>query len=115
MNTASTNYRLLMGLACLLGVGVIGFMLWFTHVAPGYMSHDQYGDRWPLTVDSGEVRCVNGTHIIFVTDRWTFGVNGIARGSGKYTAIESIWRKDPNIEGARMDMTPIISKGLSLC
>jgi hypothetical protein len=44
-----------------------------------------------------------------------YAVNGIARQSGECAEIDPIWVDDPDIPGAKMDIGPIIDRGLELC
>jgi hypothetical protein len=73
---------------------------------------------WPLTVSHGEVRCEGsagaGAVIFRAPDGTDYGVNGTALGSGA-PRIDPIWKKDPDIPGARVDIRPVLDKGLALC
>lgn len=82
------------------------------------MTKTQYGKRWPLTVKSGTVHC-SGDAVTFATDGANgriYAVNGTALGRyPNMPKIRAIWRKDPSIPGARIDISPIIDRGLKLC
>jgi hypothetical protein len=77
------------------------------------------GSEWPLTVDRGELSC-NGSggvgEVVFTSkDGTEYSVNGLAKGTGKYTDIMDIWADDPSVSGLKIDMGPLTEKGLSLC
>ena len=84
----------------------------------------QYGKRWPFTVPSGQLYChgLGGGlgEVMFrvpfpSTNAGVYGVNGLARTRLKLPGITKIWRKNPNIPGARIDISPILDRGLKLC
>lgn len=74
--------------------------------------------EWPLTVSEGVVRCEGSGGIGAVIFRTPggddYGVNGTAlsRGAAK---LEPIWKKDPDIPGARINISPVLDRGLKLC
>ena len=78
------------------------------------LTAQQFGDRWPFTVDTGIVRCESYGHphrvgrppsnrasswqnsaVTFEADGVIYGVNGRARGSGAYREVDPIWRTAP--------------------
>lgn len=68
---------------------------------------------WPLTVPGGLLRC-SGMAVTFrAPDGTTYAVNGTAR--TKYPGLEPIWKPHPEVSGARMDIGPLLDKGLTLC
>jgi hypothetical protein len=84
------------------------------------LSASDFGDEWPLTVDSGDVACVGGRFVIFVAaDGRTYAINGAARARGKWADIaeSAIWRDNPRIqiEGAKVSIGPILDTGVALC
>jgi len=63
--------------------------------SPGYISRADLLDKWPLTVDEGELSCAaNSSGILFTHDRKTYAVNGMAKTLG-YPPIDPIWRTAP--------------------
>jgi hypothetical protein len=76
------------------------------------------GDRWPLTVNSGLLRCEGsngfGAVVFRAPDGMDYGVNGVALGK-HFADIKPIWRKDPDSPGLRIDIGPLIDIGLTLC
>lgn len=83
----------------------------------GRMAKASYGKRWPLTVTSGTVHCSN-IAITFTAGGTTYAVNGIALSRFPHMPqIARIWKRDPNnlLPNARIDLGPIIDRGLKLC
>ncbi|MEJ7787439.1 MAG: DUF2511 domain-containing protein [Solirubrobacteraceae bacterium] len=76
--------------------------------------------EWPLTVASGEVRCEGGDGagaVIFqAPDGTDYAVNGAAKTAKQdLPGIDAIWKKDPDIPGARVNISPVLDRGLELC
>jgi hypothetical protein len=91
---------------------------------PGYMTAAEFGEAWPLTVDSGTVACEGSEGVGLVTftapDGTVYAVNGLAQGfaDGRgWHDIEAIWRADPAVASGsvRIDIGPILDRGLELC
>lgn len=77
---------------------------------------EDYGDAWPFTVDQGVVRCVMPKReIVFSSGGKPYAVNGTAKANKLYGDIGQIWRDNPAIEGTKIDISPILNLGLSLC
>jgi hypothetical protein len=74
--------------------------------------------EWPLTVPEGTVRCDGSGGIGAVTFQTpsgdVYGVNGTALSQG-LPRIDRIWRKNPDIPGTRINISPVLDKGLFLC
>jgi hypothetical protein len=89
---------------------------------PLLVTQEQYGDKWPFTVPKGKLECFPPGIITFRANEKTYAVNGLASSRG-YPKIDEIWRDDPNQEEVqegtvfimKVDMGPIINKGLDLC
>ena len=85
------------------------------------MSQADYGDKWPLMLDVGTLRCegpgavsiMSGEGIIYsVNDtakRWS-RTNNLA-----WEDIDALWASDPSAEGRKMKLEPLIADGLALC
>lgn len=84
----------------------------------GNVSSDEFGSKWPLTVDSGDLRCEGsqgfGSVVFTDPDGNEYGVNGVAVGQG-YPPIDPIWKDDPELAGLKISIGPLIDRGLSLC
>lgn len=87
------------------------------------VSRADYGNDWPLTVESGTLRCDPPSAVTFTTeDRTTYWINGtaasMADGNG-WLDVEAIWADDPDptYEGLdlKISIGPLIDDGLTLC
>lgn len=89
----------------------------------GLLVSTKFGAEWPLTVPYAVVRCKNitagGMKLNAVTldapDGTRYAVNGTAQDHTSYPEIDAIWAADPNIEGLKIDISPVINAGLKLC
>lgn len=86
------------------------------------LSRSEFGDAWPLTVDSGEVECLDGRFaVIHASDGTTYALNGAAkseaRGNPKrgWHDVAEVWADDPSAVGQRKDIGAILSRATSLC
>jgi len=75
--------------------------------SPGYVSREEYGDAWPLTVDSGVLVCDQSRGalgaVVFAAGGSRYGINGMAKSQG-YPPINPIWRyATPTFDG-----TPVV-------
>lgn len=82
------------------------------------VSQAEFGDRWPLTVDSGTLRYEPGHAVVFRgPDGADYGVNGPAM-DGKRRDIAAIWADNPDAATAayipKVDLAPLIEAGLAL-
>lgn len=73
-----------------------------------------YEERWPLTVDSGTLRC-EADAVTFTTGGVTYAINGLARGRNLWPDIDLVQRANPELPGTRMSVGPLIDDGLELC
>lgn len=87
-----------------------------------FISLEEYGRKWPLTIQQGHLNCRSRTiaryekkDVTITLDGKTWALNGSARGSGDFLPLEDIWRDNPEIEGAKMSVGDIIGRGLRLC
>lgn len=87
--------------------------------AEARVSRSDFGEEWPLNVDSGTIRAygregVGG--ITFVTDDGLeFAVNGLAMQWGLGLELAPIWSLDPEMgPPARKSVGPLIAYGHSL-
>lgn len=105
------------------------------------ISKQEFGEKWPFTVDKGLIQCVQyeidglapdlTKGVIFIEDGKTYGVNGTAKSQGKTLGYEDILlilnddlkmkeeamrlgasEKDATV---KMDISPILDEGLKLC
>lgn len=88
------------------------------------LSQDQFKERWPLTVTSGTLGCepVSGNLkvqlVTFSSGGKTYALNGIACGHAKkrgWLEVRPIWKDNPEIPGTKINIGPLIDRGLALC
>lgn len=82
------------------------------------ISQSEMGDKWPFTVDQGEISCIPPNTVIFRYENKIYAVNGTAEATGKYLDILPIWKDDPKVPPElklKISISPIIDKGLELC
>jgi uncharacterized protein DUF2511 len=88
--------------------------------APGELSATDVpkGD-WPLTVPRGTVRCEGSGdvgQVTFLAGGKEYAVNGLAQSQRpELPKIDVIWKDDPDIPGAKIDISPILNAGLKQC
>ena len=104
-------------------LGVVFFLLACLFVGCGKqpsitITESEFGAAWPFTVPSGELRCENGA-VTFTVGSDLYGVNGTAKTRYKqdanYRDISTIWKDDAKTPGMKVDISPIIERGLGLC
>ena len=78
---------------------------------------------WPFTIDRGELTCIGpedapGVFIVTHQDE-IFALNPaailMADQVGAMADLDAIWRDDPEILGAKVNISPMILYGLTLC
>ena len=73
-----------------------------------------FGDDWPLTVESGMLACEGTDSITFRTGGKTYAVNE-AGASSFGEPIGPIWADDPIAGAGKKDLSPLEDAGLKLC
>lgn len=89
-----------------------------TATPPGYVQQEDYGKAWAFTVDEGVIECRTGNRVVFVSEGKTYALNGLARGWAErmgWLDIDQIWRDNPDGITPKIDISPFIELGLSLC
>lgn len=79
-----------------------------------------YGEDWPLTVNSGVLRCDEPGAVTFTSGGTTYWINGTAGNfadENGWLDVEPIWRDDPEDPDPafRVDISPLLDGGLALC
>ena len=84
----------------------------------------EFGDKWPFTVSDGVIiyeslKLQSRTLAIltFKVGEKVYALNGIASGRAKtagYLPIEEIWKQNPRNPRLKIDIGPIIERGLEL-
>jgi hypothetical protein len=78
-----------------------------------YITAKDWGTTYPFTVD-GYLECEAGGAIVFKGGGMAYAVNGTAKNKG-YPGIEPIWKDNPVVPGAKVDIVDVISEGQKLC
>lgn len=78
-----------------------------------YVTEDQFGDAWPLTVDRGIIRLTDGISATFNDGDTTWALNGMATSRG-FPEIDPIWRDNPSLPGMKMNIKPLKDIALGL-
>ena len=82
---------------------------------PLLLSQEDYGDKWPFTVPSGELECIPPGIITFKANNKTYAVNRLANSRG-YRKIDEIWKtQSATGKSQSIDIGQLINKGLGLC
>jgi hypothetical protein len=79
------------------------------------VTKEEYGDRWPFTVDEGYLDCVGFKEVILRVGRKEYGLSGQAVGTEKYLDVDAIWKEDPQMKGTKIPINPLVQKGMSIC
>ena len=133
MAIASRQLRLAMLCVCA-GIGILWLRFWVgytPYVSPtpastsaptfaplhprGWITAADYGERWPFTVDAGQLQCFPGKKVVFIADETSCAVNGVAKSDGRWKASDSIWRHPRVIPKGGLAISDIIAKGLQMC
>jgi hypothetical protein len=89
-----------------------------TTTPPGYISEATWTDgEWPFTVPEGALMCTDLRlkHVTFTANGVTYAANGTARLAGMFADITAIMRDNPAIPGTKVNMRPVVQRGLALC
>ena len=83
------------------------------------VTKEEFGDKWPLTVDEGEIECIQKSPRIsirlFHHGGKTYALNGIAQSLG-YPPIDPIWKNDRKLgAGVKISMHPLNEVADELC
>lgn len=73
---------------------------------------------WPFTVDTATLQCTKGAdgeRVTVVADREMYALNGTAKAAKLWPSFDPIWLDNPNVPGLKVDISPMITRGLSLC
>ncbi|PPF56003.1 hypothetical protein C5C13_11710 [Clavibacter michiganensis] len=90
---------------------------------PGLLVSSDVEEEWPLMVPYVIIQCTERTlggrllEVVTLTapDGAEYAVNGTARDHTDLPDIEPIWAPNPDVEGLRLDITPVIDAGLARC
>ena len=90
---------------------------------PGLLVSTDYRDEWPLTVPYVVAHCetiaAGGRNLQVLTidtpDGSTYAANGTAKDHTNYPSLDPVWADNPDVDGLKIDISPIIDAGLMLC
>ena len=83
-----------------------------------HLSRSDYGADWPLTVESGTLRCEGAGAVVFKAGGTTYAVNGFANGMAEqhgWADVADIWADDASSDGGKKNIGRLIDDGLKLC
>jgi hypothetical protein len=78
------------------------------------VTREQFGEKWPLTVDRAYVGCVIGRLALIKINGKTYGLTGAARAQG-YPPLDNLWRDNPDLPGAKVTISPLTELALKQC
>lgn len=76
------------------------------------------GDKWPLTVESGEVHCDGDKQtasLTFTHNGKKYAINGTAMTLKDGAEIREIWADNPKRPGLKKDIGPLMDKARGAC
>jgi hypothetical protein len=76
------------------------------------------GGTWPFTVAEGDLGCINQGRMqiqTFTAGGITYSLNWAAKGTGRYPPVDAVWRADPKVPRAKVDIAEVMDKARSLC
>lgn len=76
------------------------------------VSRAEFGERWPLTVATGILRCERSDEITFQWRGSTYALTGRTEHSA-YSDIHEIWADGQG--GRRKPLAPLVDRGRELC
>ena len=89
----------------------------------GVLHRDDYGAEWPLTVDEATLGCYGGSELpapYFEVDSVRYPMTGwaetiLSQRGFEIRPLQRIWRDDPEVRGAKVNIGPWIDRGSELC
>lgn len=74
--------------------------------------------QWPFTVDTATLMCsagADGQRVTVTANREMYALNGTAKSQTDLPDFDAIWRDNPNTPGVKVDIGPMLDRGLALC
>ncbi|TFI45157.1 DUF2511 domain-containing protein [Rhodococcus sp. 1R11] len=84
------------------------------NVPAGLVSESTWTGDWPFTVPEGSLMCGQPNRVTFTADGTIYALNGAAKSAGAFDDVAAIW-KESDFPGVRVDIGPMIQRGLELC
>jgi hypothetical protein len=92
---------------------------WTPRPTKAVLTAQEFGADWPFTVRSIEIWCTERREVVFRAAGTIYALNGTAKGAAKKNGWEDdlrpIWRDDPAVAGLKVNLSPILDRGLALC
>jgi hypothetical protein len=88
------------------------------HPPPLLINASKLKMPWPFTIPSGSIVCLSDERIVFEASGRTYPLNGTAQGVASvnnWSAIEGIWKFDPEHKRYRVSASEVMSKAVSYC
>jgi hypothetical protein len=91
-----------------------------TTTPPGYISEATWTEgEWPFAVSEGVLMCTNAGslpwQVTFTANGVTYAANVTALLAHQYADMTVIMRDSPTIPGTKINLRPVIQRGLALC
>jgi hypothetical protein len=77
------------------------------------VSREQFGERWPLTVERGTVACRGGLPV-FRYDGETYALNRAGEKKG-FKSLDPIWRDDPAYPALKVSLGQLMDVAMKQC
>lgn len=85
----------------------------------GLVERQTWSDgQWPFTVDTATLFCTkaaSGERVTVVAGGEMYALNGTAKSAKLWPPFDPIWLDNPNIAGVKVNIGPMIDRGLALC
>ena len=72
-------------------------------------------DEWPLSAEQGTLICHEVDAVTFTGAGGVYAVNGMAMTRDLGDDIDPIWLDNPELDGLKINIGPLIDLGLTLC
>jgi hypothetical protein len=90
-----------------------------SNIPPGRVERATWTDGpWPFTVDYATLMCAKGNdgdRVTVTANREMYAFNGTAKSANLWPDFDVIWADDPAIPGAKVNIDPMLQRGLALC
>lgn len=78
------------------------------------VSHDDYGQKWPLTVKQGVLACEPGDVATLTVSGRSYDLDSVSTGQNVPLGLRRIWAHDPD-GGSRITLEPLATDARALC
>lgn len=73
---------------------------------------------WPFTSDRATLNCTKGAEgerVTVIANQEMYALNGTAKSANLWPDFDVIWRDDSNTPGMKVNIGPMLDRGLALC